>query len=392
MIGGSMRTILFDLLNAQPSKTSKFHGGGEYIKIVFSTLVERCGEVQVVPFYDSERFLDEWIKILIEDKQLKTFDVKSTDQIKMVAYKIVPDVFFSGLPEHYKREWFPKCTEIIGVIHGLRKIEIIHDEYEWKYFDGKQQIKSKLRLLKAKVFNNREKERNCAIVDQKRVIELLDLIICDSYHTYYALDYYYNDIALKKLKMFYPPLKKTFSGLTNTVPAQVKGKFLLLLGGDRWLKNAYRGIKAIDDLYVRGFLEEIQTVLVGQTSQTIRNSVKNIDKFIWLDYVESDELEALYQNCEVFIYPSLNEGFGYPPLEAMRYGKTCVVSAVCSLPEICGNAVYYINPYDIGEIADRILCAIDMPIEGSVISDQMNGISAKQNEDLYALCDYIIKN
>ncbi len=385
-----MRVILFDLLNAQPNKSSKYHGGGEYIKTVFAALVERCKkDVQIVPFYDSQRFLDGWIKSLIQSKKLKTIDVKSIDQIQMVADQISADIFFSGLPEHYRREWFPQYTKIIGVIHGLRKIEKSHDKYEWKYFDGKQQIISKLRLFKSYMLN-KEKKLSYVIAEQKRVIELLDMIICDSYHTYYALIYYYKDTVLDKLKVFYPPLKQMSFEANVNIPEEIKGKFLLILGGDRWLKNAYRSVMAIDSLYTRGFLGEIQTVLVGQTSQTIKTSIENESMFVWLDYVENAQLEALYKNCEVFVYPTLNEGFGYPPLEAMSFGKTCVVSAVCSLPEVCGNAVYYINPYDEGEIANRILYAVDMPIEYSVIKNHMSNIYAKQNKDLEALCDYIL--
>ena len=61
----------------------------------------------------------------------------------------------------------------------------------------------------------------------------------------------------------------------------------------------------------------------------------------------------------MFIYPSINEGFGYPPLEAMSKSIPVAASAVCSIPEVCGDAALYFNPYDIEEIANRIVQLAD---------------------------------
>ena len=109
-----------------------------------------------------------------------------------------------------------------------------------------------------------------------------------------------------------------------------------------------------------------------------------------LGYVETDVLETLYNGCQLLLYPSLNEGFGLPPLEAMKYGKTCVVSGICSIPEICGCAAYYVNPFDIHEISTRILYALDNPIDPNLAISQYNKILEKEQEDLMGLCRFII--
>ena len=57
----------------------------------------------------------------------------------------------------------------------------------------------------------------------------------------------------------------------------------------------------------------------------------------------------------MFIYPSLYEGFGLPPLEAMACGCPVVVSNVASLPEVCGDAAYYVDPYSVESIAEGII-------------------------------------
>lgn len=67
---------------------------------------------------------------------------------------------------------------------------------------------------------------------------------------------------------------------------------------------------------------------------------------IWLGYVSNEELRSLYENALGFIFPSLYEGFGLPPLEAMACGCPVIVSKTSSLPEVCGSAALYIDPHD----------------------------------------------
>lgn len=387
-----MKKILFDLLSSQPIGSSKYHGGGEYIKTIFGKMVEEYSDkIEIIPFYNNEKFIDDWIIALIRSKKLKCYTIKSQEEIKEVASQTDPDIFFSGLPAKYSRNWFPKSTKIIGTIHGLRKIEKPHDEYEYKYNDGITNLKTKFKLTKWKIVGNSEKYRNKFIVEQKKVIDFLDEIICVSEHTKYALKYYYSGIKNKTVKMFYSPKKSVDLNDTPLSEEVVSGEYILLLGGDRWLKNPYRALKAIDSLYDKDYLNGIKTVVVGKTSQCIRKEMKNNENYIWLEYVDSNVLEDLYKNCSVFVYPTLNEGFGYPPLEAMHYNRTCVVSAVCSLQEICGDAVYYVNPYDTEEIANRILRASDIKIDENKVREQYEKISRKQDMDLNELCEFILK-
>jgi len=77
-------------------------------------------------------------------------------------------------------------------------------------------------------------------------------------------------------------------------------------------------------------------------------------KILFLNYVPKDELPALYAGAKVFVLPSLYEGFGLPPLEAMACGCPVVVSNVASLPEVCGDAAYYVDPYSEESIAEGI--------------------------------------
>jgi glycosyltransferase involved in cell wall biosynthesis len=70
-----------------------------------------------------------------------------------------------------------------------------------------------------------------------------------------------------------------------------------------------------------------------------------------LGYVPEEDLPALYSGAEVFLYPSLYEGFGLPPLEAMACGTPSIVGGNSSMPEACGDAALYVGGFDVEETA-----------------------------------------
>lgn len=73
-----------------------------------------------------------------------------------------------------------------------------------------------------------------------------------------------------------------------------------------------------------------------------------------LGYVSDEELQWLYQNCYAFVYPSLFEGFGLPPLEAMSLGAAVITSCTTSLPEVTGNAALLVTPTSVAELRDAM--------------------------------------
>ncbi len=84
----------------------------------------------------------------------------------------------------------------------------------------------------------------------------------------------------------------------------------------------------------------------------------------------SDALLAqYYKSASVFIYPSLYEGFGIPPLEAMSFGCPVVASNVSSIPEVVGDAAELVDPYDPGQITDSIeRLVLDENLRNSMIT------------------------
>lgn len=78
------------------------------------------------------------------------------------------------------------------------------------------------------------------------------------------------------------------------------------------------------------------------------------EKVRLLDYVSNRELGVLYRNARCFAFPSLYEGFGLPPLEAMRHGCPVITSNAASLPEVCGDAALYVDPHDSEGLREKL--------------------------------------
>jgi glycosyltransferase involved in cell wall biosynthesis len=84
-------------------------------------------------------------------------------------------------------------------------------------------------------------------------------------------------------------------------------------------------------------------------------SMMDSERVKWLGYVSDAELRSLYESAMCFVFPSLYEGFGIPPLEAMNCGCPVLASRAASIPEVCGDAALYFDPHNAGELATLLL-------------------------------------
>ncbi|MFT8316565.1 MAG: glycosyltransferase family 1 protein, partial [Clostridium sp.] len=96
----------------------------------------------------------------------------------------------------------------------------------------------------------------------------------------------------------------------------------------------------------------------GWMYEDIFKLVETLDlknKIFFTGSINDDELKFLYKNSKLFVYPSLYEGFGLPPLEAMSYGIPCIVSNRTCIPEVVGDAAIKVNPEDLYEVGNIIV-------------------------------------
>ncbi len=125
----------------------------------------------------------------------------------------------------------------------------------------------------------------------------------------------------------------------------------------------HKNIPALIRAYVSLQVEGVQLptlVIVGNMHQAfgvaqaeVRNSPKP-DDIIFINYVAQEDLNALYSAAELFVFPSLNEGFGLPIVEAFASGTPVITSNVTSMPEIAGDAALIVDPTNVSDIAAKI--------------------------------------
>ena len=134
--------------------------------------------------------------------------------------------------------------------------------------------------------------------------------------------------------------------------------YLLFVGKHDPLKNLIHLMEAFKLIKEEFF--QYKLIVVGEYSwfsEVIKkriNELKLEKDVIFTDYLADEVLYCFYQNADVFVFPSLYEGFGMPVLEAMACGTPVVASNVCSLPEIVRDNGILVNPYDVEDIANGI--------------------------------------
>ena len=135
-------------------------------------------------------------------------------------------------------------------------------------------------------------------------------------------------------------------------------EFLLFVGSIEPRKNLLTLLKAYN-LLSKEEKGKLPLILVGfkgwENQETMQEIEKNKEYIRYLGYVTDTQLAHIYNLAAIFIYTSLYEGFGLPPLEAMACGTPVIVSNASSLPEVCGEAAIYVEPTDTQGIKDKIL-------------------------------------
>ncbi len=154
---------------------------------------------------------------------------------------------------------------------------------------------------------------------------------------------------------------------------QVSYPFLLYAGRISPHKNVVRIIEAFSALKAELAKEDkfpnLKLIIIGDELSknpdlrrtVIRGGVQNDVRF--LGFVPIDVLRVFYDAAKVFVFPSLYEGFGLPPLEAMAHGTPVLASNTSSLPEVVGNAAVLVNPENVFEIMHALHCVLtDQPL------------------------------
>lgn len=178
----------------------------------------------------------------------------------------------------------------------------------------------------------------------------------------------------EKVVVTYDGVSRRFTPLTAkdglaaiAVKYGIQGKYLLTVGNLQPRKNLVRLMAAYTRL--REARPDIghKLVIVGKKAWkfspvlSFATRSKWTDEIIFTDYVPDDDLPALYSGADAFAYPSIFEGFGLPPVEAMACGTPVVVSDRSSLPEVVGDAGLKVNPFDVDGLAAALAALLLEP-------------------------------
>lgn len=145
--------------------------------------------------------------------------------------------------------------------------------------------------------------------------------------------------------------------------------YLLFVGNVKPNKNLRRLVEAFATLMTDH--PDLYLVITGKKEgfitgdpglfERIEGNPELARRVSFTGYVSFDDLPVLYSLASLFVFPSIYEGFGFPPLEAMACGCAVVASNATSIPEVCGDAVEYIDPHSIESMGQGIRRMLSNP-------------------------------
>lgn len=267
------------------------------------------------------------------------------------AYRLI----MNFLPLPYKMFFSrkPDITHFFNYIvppfvHG-RKVVTVHDM-----------------VIRAYPETVRKRTKLFLLAGLKKSMKRADIIITDSQFSKSEIEKYYPQFIEKvrvvpcgvDFKRFYPIHDNSIVEKTKR-NLGIDGDYFLCLGNIEPRKNLKRLIQAYA-IFAEKNCSPPKLVISGARGWLCediykQSSTLGIDHLVqFTEYVSNEDICPLINGAEIFLFPSLYEGFGMPPLEAMACGTPVLVSGEGSLPEVVGNSAFIADAYDINSIADGI--------------------------------------
>ncbi|MDX6529667.1 MAG: hypothetical protein QOH41_1957 [Blastocatellia bacterium] len=197
------------------------------------------------------------------------------------------------------------------------------------------------------------------------VVRIADMIITPTESVKREVCQHFN-VKPDKVRAIHSAARRSFQPVSFAETAEIRKRlgvedaFLLFVGTLEPRKNLLTLLKAFEQIITQSSLRP-QLVIAGgegwlmeDTFDFVRKSAV-AERLLFTGYLSDDELRALYSSCRVFIYPSVYEGFGLPPLEAMACGAPVIAGRIPSLQETLGSAARLVEPLDVDALAESII-------------------------------------
>lgn len=215
-------------------------------------------------------------------------------------------------------------------------------------------------IMPEEYYPNKLKRYFLYTLQVKNAIKNSDIIITDSNYSKSDIIKHFK-VDENKIRVVYLGIDNQFKTveeekiLNTKAKLNINKKYILGIGGTEYRKNIKHLVEAFE-LFNKERKNEYILVIVGKLN--CKYNIKG-DNIKYTGYIIDEDLVALYNGAEVFVYPSLYEGFGLPPLEAMACGTPVVTSNITSIPEIIGDAAELVDPYKVLDIKKGIDKIID---------------------------------
>lgn len=187
------------------------------------------------------------------------------------------------------------------------------------------------------------------------------------------------DVSPGKVHVVYPGIDELFfengSGSRLDLPEQ----YVLFVGSMNPRKNIMRAVEAFQRARRQyGFPHEFVLIGPGSSLSFGDDSLDFTENHITsTGFVSTTELKYAYENADLFLFPSLYEGFGLPPVEAMACGTPVLAGAASALPEVLGDAAEYVDPTHVSEIA----CSIGELLNSAERRESMTRMGLNQSRN-----------
>jgi glycosyltransferase involved in cell wall biosynthesis len=247
---------------------------------------------------------------------------------------------------HFDVPWFLTVPTVV-TIHGMKYIR--HPEL-YRIQVGRRRVLLKRMLMKTMMGHAIKRADRIITVSRSLRDEIVSVFHVNR-----------DDISVVHLGVKAPLMKPGETGESRTMLRKygVGGRYILSVSEQLPHKNLVRLIEAFH-LFCEKNRNEYQLVIAGRAHRDYiepQRKVKELaleETVVFTGHIANDEISSMYRSADLFVFPSLYEGFGLPVLEAMAHGVPVIVSRQASLPEVVGQAGILVDPCDPGEIARAI--------------------------------------